>query len=318
MKKVSLLLLSLLAVGLNVWADDCVPAQLYPATAEFTFTPFVPEGALFGAFSISESQQVFFSKGNLQYNAGDGETHNTIDGTEQGTWRFAEHQYDYIGNANSNVSQSYDGWIDAISWATSGWNSGATNYQPWQTLQSHTAHFIQGSWQNHMYDYPKSDWGYFNVISNGGNKTESWRTLKAEEWNYLLNTRTNASQKKGMGKVNNVNGCILLPDAWTLPNGLSFTPIGTSASYSANQYTVEEWIQMEQAGAVFLPSAGYGAANGSMSDIGTNGYYWTSTVCNENCPYTFAIISGTSIMWNNYGTVNRDQRASIRLVIDIK
>ena len=61
----------------------------------------VPVGAINGLFTINSSgDQVYFSQGNLQYQA------------STDTWRFAENQYDIIGNANSNISPTYDGWID--------------------------------------------------------------------------------------------------------------------------------------------------------------------------------------------------------------
>ena len=51
--------------------------------------PFLPwtEGALPGLFSISADQQVRFSKGNLQYNP------------SGSVWRFAEHQWDFVGGS---------------------------------------------------------------------------------------------------------------------------------------------------------------------------------------------------------------------------
>ena len=56
-------------------------------------------GAIKAAFSVSADKQIYFSQGNLQYQA------------STGTWRFAEHQYDMIGSDNSNISSSYSGWI---------------------------------------------------------------------------------------------------------------------------------------------------------------------------------------------------------------
>ena len=48
-----------------------------------------------------------FTKGNLQYNKGNG------------TWRFAEHQYDYIGDSNANIDDpGFNGWVDMFGWGT--------------------------------------------------------------------------------------------------------------------------------------------------------------------------------------------------------
>lgn len=85
------------------------------------------EGALSGRFTINENgDQVVFSQGNLQYQA------------STNTWRFAEHQYDAIGEDNSNISSTYEGWIDLFGWGTSGYDNTAydpfaINFQPWAT-----------------------------------------------------------------------------------------------------------------------------------------------------------------------------------------
>ena len=61
-------------------------------------------------FSVSESNKILFSSGNLQYNP------------SSNSWRFAENQYDFIGDDNQNISPNYTGWLDLFGWATSGYN----------------------------------------------------------------------------------------------------------------------------------------------------------------------------------------------------
>lgn len=85
-----------------------------------------------GVFSVSADKQVSFSKGNLQYQA------------STNTWRFAENQTDYIGNSNSNISATYDGWIDLFGWGTSGFDNtsndpAAQRYQPWSSATNQVA-----------------------------------------------------------------------------------------------------------------------------------------------------------------------------------
>lgn len=130
---------------------------------------------------MSNTKQVYFSKGNLQYQA------------STNTWRFAENQYDHIGNANANISSSYDGWIDLFGWSTSGYNHGAVCYQPWSTSQTTSNYYAYG---NSIYNLNnqtwKADWGY-NKIINGGNKENMWRTTTKNEWVYLLNNRITSS-----------------------------------------------------------------------------------------------------------------------------
>ena len=57
-------------------------------------------------FSVSPKQKVLFSPGNLQYKASTKE------------WRFAPRQYDYIGENNIKISDTYSGWIDLFGWGT--------------------------------------------------------------------------------------------------------------------------------------------------------------------------------------------------------
>ena len=145
-----------------------------------SISPIIPDGALPGLFSVSATKQVHFSQGNLQYQA------------STNTWRFAEHQYDYVGTQtadergnyggnvsgsdNRSISSTYSGWIDLF-----GWGTGSN-----PTLSS-TSYMDYGTFV---------DWGG-NPISNGGNTVNQWRTLTIAEWNYLLNTRTDASSKRG-------------------------------------------------------------------------------------------------------------------------
>ena len=208
------------------------------------------DGVLPGCFSVNaEGQQVQFSQGNLQYRA------------SSSTWRFAEHQYNVVGDAtagnvyengvkcnNEAIGNDYDGWIDLF-----GWGTGSTpTLSATDTQQYLTYH----------------EWGN-NTIQTS--TCAGWRTLTNEEYVYLFHDRANAATLFGLGSVNGVNGAILLPDNWSTPVGLSFTASTTRGlewngtyyfneqadNYTHNTYTEAEWARMESAGAVFLPAAGY-------------------------------------------------------------
>lgn len=228
---------------------------------------FREDGASNALFTVAEGRQVRFSRGNLQYQA------------STGTWRFAAKQYECIGEGNHGASETYDGWIDHFSWGTSGWESGATTYKPWQLMAlPWDGNYPGGSADNDLTgDYAEADWAWHNAISNGGNQTHKWRTLTGEEWNYLISIRANADSKVGIGTVNEVHGLILLPDAWTTPEGLAFSTEYTG--WDDNVYTVEQWKQMEDAGAIFFPAAGYSTGWSSVSTykVGEYGDYWAST-----------------------------------------
>ena len=220
-------------------------------------SPIIPDGALPGLFSVSATRQVRFSQGNLQYQA------------STNTWRFAEHQYDYVGSDNRSISSTYSGWIDLF-----GWGTGSN-----PTLSS---------------SYPEDygtfvDWGS-NAIINGGNTTNLWRTLTSAEWEYLLNTRPGASSKLGSGNINGVGGLIILPDSWTLPSECSFASGFAIINpyhypdWKHNSYTLAQWAQMEAAGAVFLPAAGRRKGT-DFDNEGFHGYYWSSTPYSKNDAY---------------------------------
>ncbi len=258
-------------------------------------------GAIEFAFSVSADKQVYFSQGNLQYQA------------STGTWRFAEHQYDMIGSDNSNISSSYSGWIDLFGWGTSGWNNGANAYQPYSTSASYRDYYPGGDYTNNLTgSYANADWGVNNAISNGGNKAGLWRTLTKDEWVYVINTRTDASNKKGIATVNSVPGLILLPDEWTLPADVTFTS-GANGDFAQNTYSAEEWTKMEANGAVFFPAAGYRYGT-DVNYVGSRGGYWSSSARDNydaRCLYI-----GSSNAYTDNGS--RDRGFSVRVVQEVK
>ena len=280
-----------------------------------------------GYFSVSATEKIHFSKGNLQYtNLG---THVVANGdTVRGTWRFAEHQWETIGTANSNISSTYTGWIDLFGWATSGYHDSNDIYNTRYYPYSYDTSTIspQYNWWGYgpSLNMPDTnlvgtsanyDWGVYNAISNGGNTPGIWRTLSAEECDYLVSFRTNAAQKWGLGTVNGVYGVFLLPDDWTLPQGLTFS----AGRNSNNSYTVAEWAMMESMGAVFLPSG----LNRGHTSVGGIASYWTSSNCydllgdNSNLASDhFCSPAGYGYM--TWGGIRRYAGISVRLVTNAK
>ena len=289
----------------------------------------LPQGALPGGFSVSPTKKVRFSKGNLQYNAALG-THQCADGdTKQGTWRFAEHQWDYVGDMidgtvyeievkcdNGLLSSTYTGWIDLFGWGTSGWNSGANAYQPYSTSTSNSDYYPGGSYTNSLIGpYANADWGVYNAISNGGNQAGLWRVLTQDEYVYLFHSRLNSDNLRGQAVVNNVHGYVLLPDGFVLPSGLSFSACPNN--WTSNVYTAEQWSQMEAAGAVFLSTAGY-REQASVYNISSNwfwGDYWSSTADDEEKSkyITFGENQARTDYWDY-----RFRGRAVRLVHDVQ
>ena len=244
------------------------------------------EPQLKGVFSVSAHKQVYFSPGNLQYHPANNE------------WRFAESQLDYIGEANSNCSSTYNGWLDLF-----GWSTGATNFG------------VSTSKVNNDYSGSFVDWGTNQIGSDAPN---TWRTLTYDEWYYLQYNRTNANDLVGVAQVNGVNGLILLPDNWTCPAGVTFKS-GYHSSYGVDYYaayqtfTAEQWSKLESAGAVFLPAAGmrYGS---NVSNVQDYGGYWSATESNSNFAYFLYFYSDVANMYYDY----RSSGPSVRLVKDLQ
>ena len=269
---------------------------------------FSYDGASKKTFSVSSSKRVSFSRGNLQYNAAENK------------WRFATQQFAFVGDSNANISSSYNGWIDLFGWGTSGWNSGATAYQPWSTRETDQWYQPGNSGYNNLSgEYANADWGVYNRISNGGNKAGQWRTLTKDEWEYLIGDNAQRSGKYGLATINGASksytGLVLLPDDWTLPSGVTFTA-GYANSFTTNTYTMVQWKKMEAAGAIFLPAAGL-RGDTDVTFVGTYGEYWSSTYYNESQAWEAIFFDNLSgIVSVNMDVYYRGEGLSVRLVKD--
>ncbi len=326
--------------NMYVWkADGSVDTFIVSELDSISF--YLPEcSSGIGAFSVSATRKVAFSSGNLQYNAASG-SHLCADGTiKQGSWRFAEHQWDIIGMGfgqtdkskdcyiggtvvngdNRSVDSTYSGWIDLFAWGTSGWESGAIAYKPYSTSKTYSDYYPGGNYENHLTgEYANADWGVYNQI--GTDKPGSWRTMTKDEWVYLLEKRAGARNKYCAAKVNGVTGVVFLPDEWTLPAACSFTEGMTNAGSSAdwskvnstNIYTMEQWQQMEKAGAVFLPCAGYRGGT-TVGGVGMLGRYWPSTAAGVKDAYN--LLFGSHYIYTGAG-YNRNDARSVRLVREL-
>ena len=259
------------------------------------------EGALDGLFTINaDGDRVYFSQGNLQYQA------------STNTWRFAESQWNYTGD-HSNISATYDGWIDLFCWGTSGYNHGADYYQPWSTGQYDIYYYAYGNGEYNLYDQNgQADWGY-NAISNGGNRENSgWRTLTQPEWNYVFNTRSTMSGiRYAKANVNGVTGVILLPDNWTATTYALDNTNSSGADFTGNTITAADWTNVLEAnGAVFLPAAGYRLGTW-VDKVGMSGYYCSASSSPTYRAYSVFFNSG-DLTTNVY--YNRASGQSVRLV----
>ena len=276
----------------------------------------VPEGAINGLFSVSPTKKVYFSQGNLQYQA------------STNTWRLPENQWNQVGGQyaggdecgnvyvegvkcdNMLVSAAYSGWIDLFCWGTSGWDCGNVYFHPYDK-DGEGEEYGPVGYNTLTGEFANSDWGVFNSIINGGNQSGLWRTMTVSEWYYVMNGRNQAYEKFSMANVNGVHGCVLLPDDWDCPLGLSFVP--QSFDWTTNVYSEQQWVQMENKGAVFLP------ASGSRNSVGLLNYdrcEYHTVNCGSNWSSFHFIIDRNGFVGDTGYT--RTLASSVRLVQDAK
>lgn len=210
--------------------------------------------------------------------------------------------------------------LDVFGWGASGYD----NKLPFMTSVIDSIYGNHGDSRTATIKNSDYDWGHNNAIVNADNKRGRWRTLGRVEWLYLLYERSNAANLRGTGTVAGVHGMILLPDVWILPAGLRFNPgVGLSAAdWNHNVYSTAQWKQMEAAGAVFLPAAGYRAApSQQMCDINDIGAYWSSSNIKINNSDTYSRDYAYYVYFDpagigSYEYINRSRGCSVRLVKD--
>lgn len=249
-------------------------------------------------FSVAQGRQVEFASGNLQYCA------------RTGVFRFAAHQWTIIGMRNERISSTNRGWIDLFGWGTSGYDNRANDpdviyVHPWDWMcrLEHSGNPKNPFGYGPSTTQPESsmvgasrqyDWGVYNAIKNGGNRSDMWRTLTCDEWQYLLTGRKNAARLRRLCVVHGVWGLLLLPDDFAGDSNASFR-------------------ELEKAGAVFLPGGGV-RYHRTVTDAGTMGTYWSATAAGNDAAYFLGIYSHYAAMSSElYG---RNAGRAVRLVRD--
>ncbi|MBO4739818.1 MAG: hypothetical protein J5606_09725, partial [Bacteroidales bacterium] len=273
------------------------------------------------AFSVSATDSVYFSPGNLQWSATNGGSTATTHavaggGTAAGTWRFAHNQCYSIGKDNANIDSNYTGWIDLFGWGTSGYN----NKYPYMTSTTGTdyGYNYYANFNNNI-SGTNYDWGLYNAIYNPQTNTTdaqgTWRTLTKDEWVYLMDTRsTSSGVRYTKAKVMGTNGVIIVPDNWSTSIYTLNSTNTTNANYTTNTITAADWTNMEQAGCIFLPAAGDRDGT-SVYSVGSYGFYWSTTYWSSSGAYDL-FFSSSNFDPSYY--LNRGYGISVRLVRNVQ
>ncbi len=287
--------------------------------------PFPP-----GEFSVNaDGKKVIFAPGNLQYLGNAAGT---------GTWRFAENQYDFMGDGPTSGTD-YQGNVDYSSLGYDTYNTGSGSNPPteadkkaardlfgWGTSGYESKYPYMTTTTNNNY-YKGSlfyvdennnganyDWGVYNSasITNGGGY--SWRLLTSAEWAYIIGrtgrvyTRTDVPtfmETKNLytsATVVGVKGIILFPDNWD--GSQDRTIKYKTGGYSGTTCDAEKWAKFEDAGCVFLPATHVRSGTVFDSYYKNQGIYWSSTLVLVSSNY-----NGGALCISNTGGVTVNDRS---------
>lgn len=229
-------------------------------------------------FSVSAAKQVEFAPGNLQAVIGSGPDATGYIYTAS-SWKFAEHQWDYIGNAAGNTSLAAGTTVDLFGWV--GASASYDSYGLCTNNSSNNAYYgISKS------DALKTDWGSIpGVVSACG---DGWYTLTMDEWKYVISERASGATVNGTSDARytyatintdgtGVNGIILFSDGVTIIRGeaTAWGAINNTSAW-ATKCTTAQWSALESKGCVFLPAAGLRSRT-SVGSVGSMGNYWSGT-----------------------------------------
>ena len=253
------------------------------------------------AFSVSNTQRVYFSKGNLY----------AYKGSSDWQWYFQSHQWKYVGDASGNISLS-SSWVRVDLF---GWNGASSSYDNYG-INSSTDNADYG---NVSGEALKNDWGHNSI---DGSAADTWRTLTANEWVYLLASRTvsnslSTGARYTMAVINDTyRGVILFPDTYVHPSGTGFVGGNYNGSDgSISTVSHEGWALMENAGCIFLPAA-YERGGTTVNTETVYGSYWANsggiaTTARKLCFYSYSNTAGVY-------SGNRYKGCSVRLVRDVE
>ena len=292
--------------------------------------------------NTSTKKKVVLAPGNLQATIVTKPTSTTNPVGAGDNWRFAEHQYDALGDCSGNKFGNVGETIDLFAWiGTSATYSFADN-EKYGLLWPGAAATYRGDQKSEAIKFSWAD--LFNGVSYPVN---TWRLPKYDggEWARIANTRISgdnyvsakATIKDGEDII--ARGLIIFPDEYTHPYGVkdivSHTRDAAPASkYSDNIISLVEWDILEKVGGcAFLPvtSTRERVSEGGKYIIYTNikygdGVYWTDTGSSSaggsanaliisDYDYCTASYSSASRIENK--SVNRYNGCAVRLIRDV-
>ena len=242
-----------------------------------------------GKAGTADDVQVRFSQGNLKY-----------DDTK---WKFYDHQYDYLKGLDNSPVSLFPWGYDASKNIYLGSNEHVTTH----TNEGDKLVYNKASSEG------GDDWGVAYCESNDIT-VGIWRTLSKEEWVYLINTRTMTNGKARYSIDDNYGVTI----ESTTYNGLFLYPDNYNGEIVSSSMT---WDDINAAGIVFLPAAGY-YDRGEVTCDDSKGFYWSSSAYSEYSSYLMYFDNTGTVRPDKgddeYDDCKREKNYSVRLVTEVK
>ena len=258
------------------------------------------------------SKKVVFASGNLVATTTTLPASSTSPIGAANNWRFAEHQYDALGDCDANRFAA-TGDIDLFAWIGEGasqdyeYNQYGILHPGASPIQTFAGYLNPDNLKCNFGDifngdtYPANTWRLLNNNLEGGEtSSESARLLTRTTTSGYVVTKATILQENGTDTL--IRGAIIFPDTYTHPYGfkeIKYTarcdrtitqeyPSGSghygskNCHWKNNVITLAEWDILEKQGCVFLPMTSVRAwiKESGVYKIDTDDYfgecgYWT-------------------------------------------
>lgn len=206
-------------------------------TSAINFKP----GDLLGEFSVSATEKVSFSKGNLLQSGS--------------TYKFADKQYN---NSESGYTYLYN-------WANGTYET--ANYYERGNLAITNGGGANQGW----FTLTRTQWRY---LTNSNSRTVSFHK-------YCLVRVTKENGTSTVGGMLLFPDQFIWPLEQSIADNIHFDSYPRTEDYDGITLTYDQWLTLEYAGCAFLPATGMRTANNSSTSStisnSTWGVYWTTT-----------------------------------------
>lgn len=306
-------------------AKKVMPEYGFESGKRYCFTlelTTVDTDPLPGEFSVSATEKVAFSRGNLTYSGLWNSDYNRL-------WYFHSLQQRRVFDFNQeNLVLNKSTSMDCFGWATAGVpnpggdygsDEGHTEYRVWSSSEDPHAYgpsttTLPGNttWRGDACE-PYCEWGRNHNLETW--LGQGWRTLSREEWDYLINGRaiTNRFIK---GKVGDIPGMFIFADEYT-GDMSKFPAAGINdgtASFDGCEISYYDLANYQQYGLLFLPANGVRKGN-DLDAVDATGAYWSSTPAEDSEDAYALVFEDSEVVVERFW---RPCGLSVRLIKDIE